>query len=684
MILPQVCSLTPIEQTLIKDPARVSELRVRVFEYGTITIDGTPTLVTANLTIPQDDERQDTEINVSKYTNELGSEVGYIEEENPGNVFSYNFSGYVRSRANHQTSLPKSYVIPPEAKVYLQPTENIQSNDPRIRSMAEGLTKDSRDDFEKVAKIAAWVYDYLDYDMNYSGRNMDALSALDAKKGVCAEYTTLFIALARSAGIPAKYVSAFAYGQKGWERHAYSEVYLGEWVPVDPLWLEVGYMDATHIKFGDHVDNQVKNNVQVNGYDIKNVQWTTDETELYMDSYVLSNKNEGYEISVNQDTFRKGDEGLVVMKFTPEEYKVLRVDLEPCAGDYEVVSIDDKVRKVILRPHEEKVVSWRFRVSENLPKAIFTCPLTLNSRSLALKTVNVVVDTTYPERKKGMINARLGSNILKLGNKQNVYVDVSGVQEETTIGIIADNEYEEWVLTKDGEITFSFTPKTPGDHSVIVYGPGETEKLNYKVESDLKIFLENFTVPDYLKVGERKNVTAYILNMGTEEENVKLTLAVEGKEYMANLAVKDKYFVSLPVSFSTPGAKDIQIQVKNTDVNLSSTKTVEVYEEPKVYHSTEIRDGKAILKLDVQKSRIKNVKITISGQTREASEIFGEREFEFSLPTGEYPIEIACEGLGGEPYKISGTAEFREKNFFEMIMDSINGFIEKIMGFFGS
>ncbi|NIO22626.1 MAG: hypothetical protein GTN38_01180, partial [Candidatus Aenigmarchaeota archaeon] len=451
LILPGALALTPIEQTLIKDPARVSELRVNVFEYGTITSEGEPTLITLNLTIPQDDGRQDTVIDVGKYTDDLGSEVGFLSEENPGNVFRYNFSGYVRSRANHQFSLPKSYVIPESAKVYLQATENIQVNDPRIRNLSEDLVRDSRDDFEKVARIASWVYDYLEYDTSYSGRNIDALSVLDQKKGVCAEYTTLFIALARSAGIPAKYVSAFAYGQKGWERHAYSEVYLGEWVPVDPLWLEVGYIDATHIKFGDHVDNKVRNNVQVKGYDISNIQWPEDETEIYVDSYVLSEKEEDYEIRTSSENFRRGDDGIVIMKFVPEEYKVLRTSLEPCVGDYDIVSIDDRSRKVILRPYEEKIVFWEFHVNEDLPSnLIFTCPLTLNSRSLALKTTNVVVNTQYREREKGMINARLGSNVLKLGEEQNVYVEVSGVREETEIGIVAGNEYEEWVLKQDG------------------------------------------------------------------------------------------------------------------------------------------------------------------------------------------------------------------------------------------
>lgn len=683
LILPGSFALTPIEETLIKDPARVEELRVNVFEYGTITTDGEPTEITINLTIPQDDERQDVAIDVDKYVNEFGSEVGFLNEKNPGNVFNYNFSARVRSRAKHQTSLPKSYVIPNEVKVYLQPTKNIQSDDPKIKNIAEELVRGAKDDFEMVAKLASWVHDYLEYDFSYSGKNMDALSVLDNRKGVCAEYTTLFIALARSIGIPAKYVSAFAYGQNGWERHAYAEVYLGEWVPVDPLWLEVGYIDATHIKFGDHIDNQVKNNVQVTGYGIENINWTSDKTDIFLDSYVLRKRSEDYELSTNYETFRKGDDGLVLLEFVPKEYRVLQATLEPCTGDYNVVYVEDKERKVVLRPYEEKTVYWRFHVNEDLPSnRIITCPLTLNSRSLALKTTNVVVNTQQGERSKGLTNARLKSSVLRLGETQEVYIEVSGIQEETKIGVVAGSEYEDWVLKEDGEITFSFVPKTLGEQSVVVYSPGEVLTLTYTVESDLEVFLENFTVPDYLKIGDKKNITAYIVNKGTGEKSLRLALTVDGQEHLANLVVKNGYLISLPVSFSSPGIKEVGIKLKDTDVNLSSTRTIEVYEEPKVYYTSELRDGKAILKLDVQKSKIKDVKITVAGQKKQADEIFGEKDFEFSFPPGEYPIEITCKGLGNESYKISGVVEFREKNIFELILDAINSFIGKVMGFF--
>ncbi|MCK4336096.1 MAG: transglutaminase family protein, partial [Candidatus Aenigmarchaeota archaeon] len=160
-----------IEDEVLENPAGVNELTVQILQYGLVGIDGNPTKFIISLDIPQDDERQDVDTDVNKVKDELGTETGVIEEDNPSNPFAYTISSVVKSRANHLTSLPSSYVIPEDVEIYLQPTENIQSSDPRFRDLAGEVTKDSRDDFEKVAKLAMWVYDYMTYDLSYSNRN---------------------------------------------------------------------------------------------------------------------------------------------------------------------------------------------------------------------------------------------------------------------------------------------------------------------------------------------------------------------------------------------------------------------------------------------------------------------------------------------------------------------------------
>ena len=78
-----------------------------------------------------------------------------------------------------------------------------------------------------------------------------ASMVLEKRVGDCTEHTQLFIALARSVGIPAREVSGLAYmgdGYRCFVWHAWAEVALdGHWVQVDPTFGEP-VADPTHIK----------------------------------------------------------------------------------------------------------------------------------------------------------------------------------------------------------------------------------------------------------------------------------------------------------------------------------------------------------------------------------------------------------------------------------------------------
>ena len=672
-----------IEDNVLKNPAGVDELAVNISQYGTIATDGSPTRITINFSIPQDDDRQDVAMDVKKIMDELGTETGLIEQANPGNSFSYRVSGVVRSRASHLTSIPTSYVIPNDVKIYMQPTVHIQSSDQRIRTLAEEVAKDSKDDFEKVAKLALWVHDHLNYDLSYSGKNLDALAVLSGRRGVCAEYTTLFIALARSIGIPAKFVSGYSYGELGWERHAYAEAYLGKWVPVDPLWLEIGYLDATHLKFGNHVDNYVRNNVEVTGYNVNRIDWVEDDVSLSTVSFSPIVR-EDYELAVSSDGFRKGDYGIVSLSIVPKEFIVGRLILQPCTGDYAVVDVLDKEKKVIFRPGEKEQVYWKIRINPDLPKnLLFTCPLTLNSRSLTLKTVDAMVNTQYSARSGQKLSARLSSDVVELGDEQKVYVSAAGLGGSAKIGLLAGNEKEEFAAGPDFQTVFSFEPKGTGDKEVVVYtSEGEVLTLPFTVKADLRIFMENVTVPEYLKAGESKNVSAYVVNKGAAEESVRLNIKVDGADNFANFMVKNRYFVSLPVAFASAGSKTIRFEISAAGLNLSETRVVEVYEEPAIYYDTDYADGKALLKLDVKKSKIKNVTVKIGDKEKAIDEVFGKKDVDFSLAPGAYALEISCYDVVGNPHKTTATIEFREKNFFEKLLEALNAFVKTITSLF--
>lgn len=682
-LIPSDVGAEGIEDNVLRNPAGVGELIVNITQYGVIASDGTPTKIAINFSIPQDDDRQDVQMDVARTKDELGTAIGVIEQGNPGNRFSYTVYGIVKSRANHLTSLPPSYTIPNEAKIYMQPTDNIQSSAAAIRSLAEEVAKDSRDDFERVAKLAMWVHDHLNYDLSYTGKNLDALAVLEQRRGVCAEYTTLFIALARSIGIPAKFVSGYSYGERGWERHAYAEVYLGKWVPVDPLWLEIGYLDATHLKFGDHLDNSVKNNVEVTGFNVNSIEWLEDEVSLASLSFSPIEKAD-YELAISSEEFRKNDEGIVTLSITPSEFIVGQLVLEPCSGDYKVLDVYDKEKKVILRPGVKEQVYWKIKINADLPSnLLFTCPLTLNSRSLALKTIDASVNTRYGQRTGSKLAASLSSSVVELGGEQKVYIALSNLLDQVKLGVIAGDTKEEWDVSGDFQTLFSFKPKDLGENEIVVYtSGGEVVTLAYTVTSHLSVAIENFTAPAYMKAGETENISAYVVNKGAAEESVHLNLNVDGVDNFASFMLKNKYAVSLPVAFSASGFRTIRLDVTAPGLNLTETRMTEVYEEPVVYYETDYADGKAILEIDVKKSRIKNVTIKIGGSEAKADEVFGEKTFAFALAPGEYAIEITCSDVAGNPRQMTETLVFHEKNFLEMILAALNDIIKFVSSLF--
>ena len=76
----------------------------------------------------------------------------------------------------------------------------------------------------------------------------NALQVLRSRTGDCNEHTQLFVALARSVGLPARIASGLAYVDGKFYYHAWPEVLLRDWVAVDPTFGQFP-ADAAHLRF---------------------------------------------------------------------------------------------------------------------------------------------------------------------------------------------------------------------------------------------------------------------------------------------------------------------------------------------------------------------------------------------------------------------------------------------------
>lgn len=172
------------------------------------------------------------------------------------NVKEFNLSqnrqqikGNVLEILKEKVSGLNSYHIPyPESNLteYLSPTIFIQSKHRTIIKKAREIIGGEKDALEAVNLIREWVYQNLEKRPVISIPS--ALDVLKMKVGDCNEHATLFVALCRSVGIPSKLCAGVVYNQGSFYYHAWSDVFVGSWISVDPTMNQFP-ADATHIRF---------------------------------------------------------------------------------------------------------------------------------------------------------------------------------------------------------------------------------------------------------------------------------------------------------------------------------------------------------------------------------------------------------------------------------------------------
>jgi len=131
--------------------------------------------------------------------------------------------------------------IPPALLTYTESIAHLwESDNEVIEEKALELTLGQANFYHKAKQIFNFVKDYLTYQKLVEEHG--AVWAYNNRMGDCTEFTNLFIALCRAAGIPAKFVSGYGYkpGEEDLESmgHAFALIYLPNvgWVPVDLTW----------------------------------------------------------------------------------------------------------------------------------------------------------------------------------------------------------------------------------------------------------------------------------------------------------------------------------------------------------------------------------------------------------------------------------------------------------------
>ena len=289
--------------------------------------------------------------------------------------------------------------LPKEMIPYTKSSKTIDSDNEAIIRLASELVKGEDDLYAAVFKLADWTKNNINYNLSTLTAEVSQKASwvLENKQGVCDELTSLFIALLRAVGIPARFVSGISYTNsplfpENWGAHGWAEVYFPGygWIPFDVTYGEFGWVDPTHIKFKETVDSDEPSTYY---------SWRGRNADLEardLDIKTQLNEKTGYSrVPMNL--------GSSVLKKSVSfgSYNLLTATIENLNDFYyatelslskpkEVSIVGSEQKSVLLLPKEKKSIYWILKLDENLDrKYVYTFPL------LVATTNNITTQASF-------------------------------------------------------------------------------------------------------------------------------------------------------------------------------------------------------------------------------------------------------------------------------------------------
>lgn len=131
--------------------------------------------------------------------------------------------------------------VPNEIMKYLQPNRWIPT-DGKIKELADNITRGKKGVLQKSRAVYDWVVENTFRDPNVKGCGLGIVERTLAERGgKCADISSVYVALARAAGVPSREVFGLRLGREAEQdisggHHCWAEFYLPGtgWVQVDP------------------------------------------------------------------------------------------------------------------------------------------------------------------------------------------------------------------------------------------------------------------------------------------------------------------------------------------------------------------------------------------------------------------------------------------------------------------
>ena len=152
---------------------------------------------------------------------------------------------------------PDSFAYPPVDPRYTAAEPFVESADPRIANVSARLRENSTGDADYAYRAYVWTTHHLTYETQPQERG--AVWSLKTGRGMCYEYSNLYMALLRAYGLAVKRVNGWGERFQTGEvhraeaiAHAWALVYTSDngWIPVDPTFGDV-HLYENYLKIND-------------------------------------------------------------------------------------------------------------------------------------------------------------------------------------------------------------------------------------------------------------------------------------------------------------------------------------------------------------------------------------------------------------------------------------------------
>ncbi|OPJ58497.1 transglutaminase domain-containing protein [Clostridium oryzae] len=138
--------------------------------------------------------------------------------------------------------------------------QGVKSNK-EIDRFTKELLAGTVNDYDKAKKIYEWIGQNIKYDNvkakkilnNDFDEKSGAIPTFESRKGICLDYSCLYVAMSRSAHLKVRLITGEGFNGVNWVNHAWNQVYVNnEWINLDSTFYNGGYYFDTPRFLLDH------------------------------------------------------------------------------------------------------------------------------------------------------------------------------------------------------------------------------------------------------------------------------------------------------------------------------------------------------------------------------------------------------------------------------------------------